>query len=158
MAWTYDVSDIATSALDQVRFMVGDTLASDPQLQDEEINYVMSQRATVFGAAADCCRALASKYSRSADQKAGDTQVWYSQIAAAYALKAIQLDAQAAQTGASVIPFAGGTSVTDFNNRAGDPNQMSPQFNIGMMDSVLPVPSVGNEQEQETMLPPTEQR
>jgi hypothetical protein len=157
VTWTYDVSDLATSALDQVRFTLGDTLASDPQMQDEEINYVLTQRSSVLGAAALCCRSLATKYARSADEKAGDTQVWYSQIAKGYALRAIELEAQAAQSGVSVVPFAGGTSVTDANNRAGNADLMPSQFNIGMMDSTLPVPSVGNETGQDT-LPDTQQR
>src|ERR1700730_18670600 len=112
MTWTYDISDLATSSLDQVRFVLGDTVPSDPQLQDEEINYVLAQRSSVYGAAAMCCRTLASKYSRSADQKAGDTQVWYSQIAKGYELRAIELEAAAAMSGTSVTPFAGGTSIT----------------------------------------------
>ena len=157
MAWTYDVSDIATSALDQVRFILGDTVPSDPQLQDEEINFVLTQRSSVYGAAAMCCRSLATKYARSADEKAGDSQVWYSQIAKGYALRAIELEAAAAASGTSVIPFAGGVSVTDANNRAGNLDLVQPQFNIGMMDSVLPVPSVGNEPGSE-VLPDTQRR
>lgn len=156
MTWTYDASGLTTSFKDQVRFVVGDVLPTDPQIQDEEINYVLTQRGSVFGAAAMCCRSLASKYARSADQKAGDSQVWYSQISKSYALRAIELEAAAAQSGTSVVPFAGGTSSADMNTRTLDPNRTPAQFNIGMMDSSLPVPSVGNEPEQ--MLPDTQRR
>jgi hypothetical protein len=152
MTWTYDVSDLATSLKDQVRFVVGDTLSTDPQIQDEEISLVLTQRSSIYGAAADCCRALASKYARSADQKAGDVAVKYSDISKAYALRAVALDAQATASGAGVVPFAGG--VTDALN---DAQLGSPQFNIGMMDSTLPVPSLGNETSAE-VLPETQQR
>jgi hypothetical protein len=156
MTWTYDVSDLATSARDQVRFMIGDTLPSDPQMQDEEIDFALTQRSTLFGVSAICCRALATKYSRSADQQAGDTKVAYSQIAKAYTLKAIELESQVAM-GGGVMPFAGGLTVSDVMSRAQNADLMPSQFNIGMMDSILPVPSVGNETQQETA-PDTQQR
>src|SRR5262249_32672598 len=109
----------------------------------EEIAFALTQRASIHGAAAVCCRALATKYSRSADQQAGDTRVMYSQISKAYAAKAIQLEATAAMQGAGAAtaggagagaPFAGGISVTDLINRQNDTDRMPPIFSIGMTD------------------------
>jgi hypothetical protein len=142
MTWTYDVTALQTNTTYQVRYLIGDTLSTDPQLQDEEIAFSLTQRSSIHGAAAVCCRALANKFARSADQQAGDTRVAYSQISKAYAAKAIQLDVIAAS--GSTTPYAGGISITDLNNRQLDSDRVPPQFNIGMTDSALPVPAVGN--------------
>jgi hypothetical protein len=44
MSWTYDPSQMGSSPMMQVRYLVGDTLATDQQVQDEEINFAISQR------------------------------------------------------------------------------------------------------------------
>lgn len=42
MAWTYS-GDPKSSEKDKYRFLIGDTNASDPILQDEEIEFVISE-------------------------------------------------------------------------------------------------------------------
>lgn len=42
MAWNYDPTDLETDLVSQVRLRIGDTVASDPQLQDEEIEFFLS--------------------------------------------------------------------------------------------------------------------
>jgi hypothetical protein len=91
-----------------------------------------------------CCQALSTKYSRSADQQAGDIKVAYSQISKAYQQKAVQLEAQAT-AGGSGTPIAGGISITDLLNQQQNADRLPTQFNIGMTDSALPVPAVGNQ-------------
>ncbi len=147
MTWTYDVSDLATSQKDQVRLMIGDTYSGDPQMQDEEILFWITQRSSIIGAAAECCRVLATKFSRSVDQAAGDTKAAYSQMAKAYAVRATMFDARAATSGAAGAgaAYAGGISLADKINRELDQDRVDPQFNVGMMDDWLPVPPVGNE-------------
>src|ERR1700722_13895684 len=110
MTWSYTVSDLATSAKDEVRFLIGDTLTTDQQVQDEEINFAISQRSSVWGACAECCRAPATKFSRSADTAAGGSKTSYSQLAKAYGAKALDFEAKAAMGGAG-LPYAGGISV-----------------------------------------------
>jgi hypothetical protein len=53
MTWTYTITDLSTSQKDQVRLLIGDTVQTDHQLQDEEIAYLLTQRSSVYGAAAD---------------------------------------------------------------------------------------------------------
>jgi hypothetical protein len=144
MAWTYDPSVIAATPLYQVRNMIGDTVQANPQLQDEEVRFWLSQRSSVWGAAAECCRALATQYSRSIDQTAGDTGVKYSQMAKAYASRATTFEARAAAMG-SGTPYAGGISITDKINQELNTDRVDPQFNIGMTDDWLPVGPVANE-------------
>lgn len=144
MTWSYSVADLATSAKDQVRLLIGDTVSSDAQLQDEEISYYLTTRSSAYGAAAECCRTLANQYSRSVDSAAGDTKEAYSQMAKAYALRAVQFESAAAQ-GGSALPYAGGISEADKLSQEQNPDRVPPVFTIGMDDNMLPVPAAGNE-------------
>lgn len=144
MSWTYEPTLIAASAMMQVRLAIGDILPSAPQLQDEEINYFLSIRSTINGACAECCRSLAARYSRSVDMKAGDNSRSFSQMAKAYSTQAAIFESKAAMGGAAV-PYAGGISVADKMQQEQNPDRVSPQFNIGMDDNDLPVPSGGNQ-------------
>lgn len=143
MTWSYSASDLATSAKDQVRLLIGDTYTGDQQMQDEEIAFYLTQRSSAYGAAAECCRTLQARFSRSVDISAGDTKTMYSQMAKAYGIKAAEFEAKAASTGAG-IPYAGGISVTDKLAQQSDGDRVPPQFNIGMEDNLLPVPPDGN--------------
>lgn len=43
MSWTYDPTTLQDSPKDQIRLLIGDTLDSDPLLQDEEIQFYIDQ-------------------------------------------------------------------------------------------------------------------
>lgn len=43
MSWNYDPSKLKDSPKDQIRLLIGDTLDSDPLLQDEEIQFYLDQ-------------------------------------------------------------------------------------------------------------------
>jgi hypothetical protein len=145
MSWSYDPTDLATSPKDQVRLLMGDTLSTDPQLLDEEINYFISSRGSLYGAAAECCRSLQAKFSRSVDQAAGASKVSYSQLAKAYGIKAAEFESKAAASGAG-MPYAGGISVTDKIQQEQNSDRVSPQFQVGMDDNyILPIGPAGNE-------------
>lgn len=144
MTWSYVPTQLATSTKDQVRLLIGDVLSTDPQMSDEEVNFAISNRGSILGAAADCCRALAAKFARSPDQKSAALQVSFSQMSKQYALMAVQYEAQAAMGGAGV-PYAGGISLTDKLNQEQDGDRVSPQFTLGMEDDLLPLPPVGPE-------------
>ena len=142
MTWTYSVSDLATSAKDQLRLAIGDTLTSDQQLQDEEILQFIAGRSTLAGACADACRALATKFSRSVTQKAAGASANFSDMAKAYQRMAAQFEQQAA-LGGSALPYAGGMSIADKQSQEQNDDRVPPSFSIGMDDNVLPVPSAG---------------
>lgn len=145
MAWTYSVADLATSPKDQVRLLIGDTLTTDQQLQDEEIDYVLTTRGSLYGAAAECCRSLQAKFSRSVDQSAGGSKTMFSQLAKAYGIKAAEFEGKAAMSGAG-LPYAGGISVADKRNQQQNPDRVTPQFQVGMDDNdFMPVGPAGNE-------------
>lgn len=43
MSWSYDPTNLKDSLKDQIRLLIGDTLDSDPLLQDEEIQFYIDQ-------------------------------------------------------------------------------------------------------------------
>jgi len=144
MTWTYVIASIETVPLYQVRFLIGDTLSADPQLQDEEVTYALTVRGSVWAAAATCCLSLSAQYSRKADTVQGDLHSTYSQRSKAYALRAAEYESKAVALGGA-LPYAGGISISDKNNVINDSDRVPPNFNIGMDDDYLPVSPVGNE-------------
>jgi hypothetical protein len=145
MTWSYSVTDLATSAKDAVRLLIGDTLMTDQQLQDEEIDYFISRRGSNYGAAAECCRSLQAKFSRSVDYTTAATKAMYSQLAKAYGIKAAEFESKVASSGAA-LPYAGGISVADKRRQQQNTDRVQPQFQVGMDDNnLLPVGPAGNE-------------
>lgn len=84
MAWTYS-GNPALDALSEVRFLLGDTDADDPILQDEEIEYVLSihtdpgAEAHNYVAAAVCAAAAASKFAKHMNKTVGGLSLQYGQ-------------------------------------------------------------------------------
>jgi hypothetical protein len=148
VSWTYNAQLLATWPTYQVRRLIGDVVSTDQQLQDEEIAFALTQRSTVYGAAAECARNLAAQYGRQVDVvtsgAGGMLKTNYSSKARIYAAMALEYEGKSAMTGAG-LPYAGGISVTDKQNQLANTDRVSPQFNIGMEDNTLPVGSVGNE-------------
>ena len=91
MAFTYDVTQLATSELFQVRFNIGDTDSNVPLLQDEEINYKLSVVDSVSAASIQCCMSIAAQFASSADYVLGPHAVKASQRAKQYIELADQL-------------------------------------------------------------------
>jgi hypothetical protein len=144
MTWTYSPSQLATSPLMQVRFIMGDTVQTDQQVQDEEITFALSQRSSIWGAAAMVCRSLASQLSREADTVDKDLRTTLSAKARAYSARANEYEVKASVRGGAT-PYAGGISISDKVLNEQDPDRVQPQFAISMDDNYLPVAPVGNE-------------
>jgi hypothetical protein len=66
MTWTYIpqllTSTATVASLMKVRLVIGDTDSTRPQLQDEEIYFVLSAQSIINYAAADCADLLSAKY------------------------------------------------------------------------------------------------
>lgn len=150
MTWSYSLADLATSQKDQVRRLLGDVIASDQQIADEEINFAITTRSNVYGAAAECARFIAAQYSRKADvvtasPGGGQLKTNYSQQAKSYLTLAAAMDLKAAATGGGA-PYAGGISIADKQNAEQDDDRVAPQFDLGMTDNLTnPVAPVGNQ-------------
>lgn len=129
MAWTYS-GDPSTSTKDAVRFLIGDTNAADPQLQDEEITYLLNlYGGNIYTAAIVAARSLASKYSREPDVKIGDYSTSNSQKAKAYLALANELE-QTQNKGllGRVKPYAGGISIADKQQDEQNTDRVLPAF------------------------------
>lgn len=95
MAWTYDVSLLATSDLFQVRFMIGDTDPADQLLKDEEIEFKLSMEGSVNAASVACCETLAAKYARQVDYDLGPHSIKASNLAKQFTALADRLRSNA---------------------------------------------------------------
>ena len=83
MTWTYD-GDPTQDRTAEVRFLVGDTDQTDPLVQDEEIEFVLTQYVPVEGspawlAAAHVADGIAAKFARKADRSLGSLSISASQ-------------------------------------------------------------------------------
>lgn len=67
MTWTYS-GNPSSSDRDAVRFLVADTVSTDPLITDEEIAYLLDVYSEAPTAAVGAARAIAAKFSREADQ------------------------------------------------------------------------------------------
>jgi len=116
VSWSYS-GNPASSPKDEVRFLIGDTNSSDPQLQDGEISYTIG---LVYGSspvpangnyvpAIYCADALIAKYARAVSKSVGDLHVTYSDRLKQYQELAARLRMRA--TLAQVQFNAGGESI-----------------------------------------------
>ena len=144
MTWSYDPTTLSTNKTAQVRLLVGDTVSTSPQMQDEEIAFSLTQRGSVYGAAADICRALAAKLSREADTVDKDLRTMLSSKSKAYATRARELEVQAKARGGG-LPYAGGISVSDKIIQELNLDRVNPSFQREMDTNYEPVAPIGNE-------------
>lgn len=132
MAWTYS-GDPSSGSRDQVRFLIHDTDTSDQLLQDEEIDWVLTERPNVYLAGETCCIQIATGFSRFADQSTQDLSDSYSQRAKMYSERAMELR-ELAWKSTPVIPYAGGTSVSDKELQRDNDNIVQPRFRRDQFD------------------------
>jgi hypothetical protein len=143
MAWSYDASDLNTTTasgrLNTVRLLIGDTDTTDQLMQNEEINFALSQVGNnVYMAAAWACRTVAAKFSRLVDtQLDGALSAKYSDKAKQYNLLAVQIEAQGKKvSGKALGVSAGGISLADMGVADADTDRVKPAFNINQFDNV----------------------
>src|SRR4051812_5491712 len=114
MSFSYTAA--GTTAVDQARLLIGDTLntATQPcEFQDEEIaalNTLLGD--SIYGLAAALCDALAAKYAGSVQTSAAGVSAQLQQRHAQYLAMAERYRAMAKTGGKAVLviaPFAGGT-------------------------------------------------
>lgn len=133
MTWEYS-GDPTTSAKDEVRFMLGDVNEDDPQLEDEEIDYLLTKHGDVGAAAIAGCTALATRYGqRAVDTKVvGDLRIEYADRAANFTALAQQI----ASTVSTVRPKPVAMGITHSQKREAeeDTDRVRPSIRIGMDD------------------------
>lgn len=127
--FTYDPKLL--TSLSRVRFLVGDTNASDAQLDDYEILYLITQYASDAAAAAAAARGIAAKYARRVTEAVGDLKISNSELQAHYTDLAARLAAAGAMW---AVPTAGGVYTADKEAAASNDSLVQPSFAIGMHD------------------------
>ena len=144
MTWTYVLAKLATTPLYQVRLMIGDTVGKLELLQDEEIEFYISQDPSIWRAAARCCRSIAGAFSTRRRPCKAKTENRVERAARATDSLAAQVHQRCRS--ARGLPRPGGISVFDKLQQELNPDRVVPQFNLGMDDNlVVPVGPVGNE-------------
>jgi len=134
MAWTYDPTTLGTvdadERLNSVRLLAGDTDITDPQLQNEEIEFSLTQTGNnVYASAAWVARAISSKYSRLVDTDLdGILTSKYSTLAKQYMALAGKLDVQGKTAGSVIGIRAGGVSITSVKAVRQDTDRIDPTF------------------------------
>lgn len=125
MSFSYS-GDPSTSDKDHVRFILQDTNSTFPLLQDEEINFLITQEGDVFQAAAIGAERIAAFFARRTDIKIGD----YSESAAKYfehytkLAKKLKADAMRRL----VVPYVGGLSKDEKETDEQDQDLVQPIF------------------------------
>jgi len=122
MAFNYS-GDPTSSTRDEVRFLIGDTDTADGQLQDLEVDYLLTKYTTAAKAALAACLALASKYARLCDKAVGDLRISYSQRQKHYLDLARELGRRT-----PIRPWAGGLSASEKESVNDDTDRIVPAF------------------------------
>jgi hypothetical protein len=147
--WTYDDGSSATQDIYYVRGLIGDTIESDQLLSDQIIFASLDNYSTTELAAAECCRMIAARFARQVDVVQGELKTNYSNRRKAYMAQAVDLETRGMARGGAQA-YAGGISAEDKIANVCDPDRVSPQFNIGMFDNLLPESPVGHETNEQT--------
>ena len=133
MAFNYDPSELSTNQIYAIRNEIQDTDPLDPQLQDEEIAYMITQERNFWAASARCLEAIARGKLRKADVRLGrQMMITYTHMADQLMLQAKALRMKAMGT---VVPWAGGMNISDQIAYAENTDIIQPQFTKTMMQN-----------------------
>jgi len=109
---------------------LGDTDSGDPQVQDTEVTFALSETGdNIYFAAAWLARTVASKYSRQVNiDLDGQLSVDYSDLARQYNRLADQLEYQGTKAGGRLGIKAGGITKTSIEAARQNTNRVKPTF------------------------------
>lgn len=138
MSWTYSGSPL-NSPLDEVRFLIGDTVSTAPRVSDEEIAYNIFLVSGAnppptgnFLAAAYSADGIAARSASSVDKSVGDLHLSYSQQATAYRALANALRRRATL---NMVPvYVGGLSMAEKAANDEDTDLVQPGIRIDGMN------------------------
>jgi hypothetical protein len=134
MTWTYGARP-ADSATDAIRLLIGDTDEADPQLQDEELAYYLSEYPKLYQAAAEACRGIAARYARQVSKTTGRISVQAQDRHKHYLELAAEMEKKAAVRGGGARMFVGGRSHAGKRAFKEDSDAVQPAFRVGMNDA-----------------------
>jgi len=133
---SFNYADPTTSDKDQVRFLLQDTNSSEPFMQDEEINFMLSKWKDRLGSveyvAAACAEVLAARYAREASISADGVNIGLGVVAQQFRELAASLRQQHKSLLVGGFPDVGG--ITPYEEQ--DPNIAPFNFGTGMHDDL----------------------
>lgn len=136
MTWSYLSSEPGSSNRSWVRLKIGDNDSGTPELQDEEIELLISDEGSKERAAIAAARALGARYARRADKKIGRLSINASQIAKSFFDLANELEkGLGRKAGGSDGIYAGGISISDKRTEEADSDRVAPAFAKGQFDN-----------------------
>lgn len=110
MVATYS-GDPASSTLDEVRFLIGDTTVTDALFQNDEITYLLTGR-TPRQAAIAACQTLARRFARLPGSRSiGEVSISYGDLSKRYAELALAMKNETSSFAAT--PYLSGGVTTD---------------------------------------------
>lgn len=144
MPKTYAPQDISTDTLMQVRFLIGDNVTDKMIMEDAEIEWLISQEANVYMAAAAACDAIALKIATTDTasgksgpilrKRVGQTDISYASASGRTSEEFKALGSMLRTRGSNYqMPFAGGISIADKDARE-DSDRPHDGFKRGMFD------------------------
>lgn len=132
MTWTYDPAALATSSRYQIRLELQDTDATEMLLQDEEIDWIITQESTILMAAARGAEIIARLFARQADTVQNPTvKLQFKTRVAAYQKLAETLRKRSS---AARAPIAISTSAAAKQAAMQNTDRTGPYFRRGMHD------------------------
>lgn len=132
--WGY--ADPGLDAVDAVRYYIGDTDPDDPQLADNEIAFSLDNNGgDPLKAAIEAAIVLAGRFARESTYRIGQVSETNSRKSEAYERLAKLLAERLVAGGGGSGPYAGGISVADKAEEAGDADRTAGIFSVGMMDN-----------------------
>jgi hypothetical protein len=136
MAWSYETSNIVTTTAigrkNCVRLLVGDTNSLDQQLQDEEIDFALSQsNNNIYYSASWAATAISATYARRVTtQLDAALKADYSDLMKHYFSLGKELRYRAKTTGSTLGLSAGGVTVTAIDIARSNPDRVEPEFKM----------------------------
>lgn len=128
MAWTYSENPASTPK-DAVRFLVGDTISTDPLASDEELVWALSLNSNIYAAASIIADSIATKFATmKVSVRIGPISEEYGNRATFYANRAKELKNKASDNSTLNIDSCLPVNV--------DGSEKEPSFSIGMTDNV----------------------
>lgn len=140
---SFSFSTSLTTALDRVRFALGDIVELGHRIEDETITAVLVRQPIETYAAAACAQAIAGTLAAKVDKSIGATSITLSQQMAHY----MELAKTLREGGPGALPggdgsgssapevWAGGVSYTERDTLNADSDYIKPSFSVGMDDA-----------------------
>lgn len=123
----------ASSDVDHLRFLMGDTDKDSPFFSDEEVQYLVTNNGDILSAAMRGVEGIMARLSGAVDESVGSVSIQFSKKNEGYQKLWDRLNVRMAMEGA--VPYAGGISITDKSQRACDHDRVPNQFTARMHDT-----------------------